>query len=199
MRVSTVTRNGRPLAFTHGADRSRYHARRAARRRRRRSNSWCATPASRRTACRSSRTSTAIARFFSDDWPNKAHQWLPTIDHISDKATMEMDVIAPSHYQVISNGRRVEETDLPGGMRRTVWRESVPIAPWLYVLGVARFAVQHVGDYHGVPLETWVLGAGPRRGLPRLRRARRRMWWRSTASGSDRIRTRSSPTCSRTR
>jgi aminopeptidase N len=94
--------------------------------------------------------------FFSDDWPNKAHQWLPTIDHISDKATMEMDVTAPAHYQVVSNGRRIEETDLPGNMRRTVWLESVPIAPWLYALGVARFAVQHVGEYRGVPIETWV-------------------------------------------
>ena len=95
--------------------------------------------------------------FFSDDWPNKAHQWLPTIDHIADKATMEMDVVAPAHYQVVSNGRRVEQTDLANGMRRTVWRESVPIAPWLFVLGVARFAVQHVGDYAGIPIETWVL------------------------------------------
>ncbi len=94
--------------------------------------------------------------FFSDNWPNKARQWLPTIDHISDKATMEMAVTAPAHYQVVSNGRRVEETDLAEGMRRTVWHESVPIAPWLYALGVARFAVQSVGDYDGVPIETWV-------------------------------------------
>jgi aminopeptidase N len=94
--------------------------------------------------------------FFSDDWPNKAHQWLPTIDHISDKATMEMHVTAPARYQAVSNGRRIETTDLPGGMRRTVWLEAAPIAPWLYALGVAPFAVQHVGDYHGVPIETWV-------------------------------------------
>ncbi|MDA1305947.1 MAG: M1 family aminopeptidase [Acidobacteria bacterium] len=94
--------------------------------------------------------------FFSDNWPDKARQWLPTIDHISDKATMEMVVDAPAHYQVVSNGRRVEETDLPAGMRRTVWHEAVPIPPWLYALGVARFAVQHVGDYNGVPIETWV-------------------------------------------
>jgi aminopeptidase N len=94
--------------------------------------------------------------FFSDDWPDKARNWLPTIDHIADKATMEMDVTAPAHYQVVSNGLRIEETDLPGALRRTVWRESVPISPWLYVLGVARFAVQHVGDYRGIPLETWV-------------------------------------------
>lgn len=95
--------------------------------------------------------------FFSDDWPDKARQWLPTVDHIADKATMEMDIVAPAHYQVISNGRRVEETDLPGNTRRTVWRESVPIAPWLYTLGVARFAVQEVGEYDGKPIQTWVL------------------------------------------
>ena len=103
--------------------------------------------------------------FFSDDWPDKAHQWLPTIDHIADKATMEMDVVAPSHYQVISNGRRMEETDLMDGTRRTVWLESLPIAPWLYVLGVARFAVQHVGDYHGVPIETWVFAQDREKGF----------------------------------
>ncbi len=95
--------------------------------------------------------------FFSDNWPDKARQWLPTIDHISDKATMEMDVVAPAYYQVVSNGRRIEVTDLANGARRTVWRESAPIAPWLFVLGVARFAVQSVGDYAGIPIETWVL------------------------------------------
>lgn len=94
--------------------------------------------------------------FFSDNWPNKGHQWLPLIDHIGDKATMEMDVTAPAGYQVVSNGLRVEETDVSPGIRRTVWRESVPIAPWLYALGVTRFAVQQVGDYRGIPIESWV-------------------------------------------
>ncbi len=95
--------------------------------------------------------------FFSDDWPDKARQWLPTIDHIADKATMEMSVVAPAHYQVISNGLRIETTDLPGNTRRTVYRESVPVSPWLYTLGVARFAVQEVGEYDGKPIQTWVI------------------------------------------
>ena len=94
--------------------------------------------------------------FFSDNWPDKGHHWLPMIDHIADKATMEMNVLAPAHYQVISNGLRMESTDTTAGMRRTIWRESVPIAPWLYALGVTNFAVQHVGDYAGIPIESWV-------------------------------------------
>jgi len=94
--------------------------------------------------------------FFSDNWPDKARNWLPTVDHPYDKATSEMIVTAPAHYQVVSNGLLVEETDLPGGRRRTYWRQSVPIAPWLYVLGVARFAVQHVDTFQGKAIQTWV-------------------------------------------
>lgn len=94
--------------------------------------------------------------FFSDNWPNKARNWLPTIDHPYDKATSEFLVTAPDHYQVVSNGLMIEEADLPGGMRRTHWKQSVPTATWLYSLGVARFAVQHVGDYQGKAIQTWV-------------------------------------------
>ncbi len=93
---------------------------------------------------------------FSDNWPNLVRHWLPTVDHPGDKATSEMLITAPSRYQVVSNGLRIEETDLGGGMRRTHWRQSVPIAPWLFVVGVAEFAVQHVGTCQGVAVETWV-------------------------------------------
>jgi aminopeptidase N len=94
--------------------------------------------------------------FFSDNWPDRARHWLPVVDHPSDKASAEMIVTAPAHYQVISNGLLAEQTDLPGGRRRTHWRQSVPIAPWLYVLGVARFAVQHVDTFQGKAIQTWV-------------------------------------------
>ena len=94
--------------------------------------------------------------FFSDNWPNRARNWLPTIDHVYEKATSEFVVTAPSHYQVVSNGVMVEETDLEDGARLTHWKQSVPISPWLYVLGVARFAVQNVDDFKGRPIQTWV-------------------------------------------
>ena len=50
--------------------------------------------------------------FFGDNWPNRAHHWLPTVDHPSDKATVEFIVTAPDHYQVIANGEQLEETNL---------------------------------------------------------------------------------------
>lgn len=94
--------------------------------------------------------------FFSDNWPNRARNWLPTIDHPYDKSASEMRVTAPAHYQVVSNGSLVEETDRPGGQRVTHWRQAEPIATWLYVLGVARFAVQQVDQFDGRPIQTWV-------------------------------------------
>ncbi len=94
--------------------------------------------------------------FFSDNWPNRARHWLPTIDHPYDKARCEFVVTAPDNYQVISNGLLVEETDLSGGIRLTHWRQSVPIAPWLFVLGVAEFAVQYLDEYDGRSIQTWV-------------------------------------------
>src|SRR5262249_27643299 len=46
--------------------------------------------------------------FFSWNWPVLAHQWLPVIDHPSDKATSEFLVTAPARYQVVANGLLVE-------------------------------------------------------------------------------------------
>ena len=94
--------------------------------------------------------------FFSDNWPNKARNWLPTVDHPYDKATCEFIVTAPIKYQVVSNGLKVEESILSNGKRLTHWKQSVPIACWLYVLGVAEFAVQYVDTFNGKSIQTWV-------------------------------------------
>ncbi len=94
--------------------------------------------------------------FFSLNWPNLARQWLPMIDHPYDKATSEFIITAPSKYQVAANGVLLEETDLGAGLRRTHWKESVPIASWLNAIAVAQFAARHFGQVQGIPLQTWV-------------------------------------------
>ena len=103
--------------------------------------------------------------FSSDNWPDLARHWLVGVDHPYDKATSEFIVTAPSHYQVVSNGRLVEETDLGGGFRRTHWKQSVPIASWLQTLGVARYAVEHSGTVDGTPVEAWTYPQDRERGF----------------------------------
>ncbi|MEM7656814.1 MAG: M1 family metallopeptidase [Bacteroidota bacterium] len=94
--------------------------------------------------------------FFGDNWPNRAHHWLPTVDHPADKAFCEFVVTAPDHYQVVCTGELVEETDLENGTRLTHWRSTVPLPTKVMVFGAARFAVQYVGEVEGVPLSSWV-------------------------------------------
>ncbi len=94
--------------------------------------------------------------FFSDNWPNKARNWLPTVDHPYDKATSELIVTAPMRYMVISNGLKIEESMLDDKRKLTHWKQSVPISTWLYVLGVAEFAVQYVDVFDGKSIQTWV-------------------------------------------
>jgi aminopeptidase N len=94
--------------------------------------------------------------FFSDNWPNKARNWLTLIDHPSDKATCEFIIKAPSKYSVVSNGLLVEETKLNDSTQLTHWKQSVPIAPWLYTIGIAEFAVQYLEPFEGKQIQTWV-------------------------------------------
>lgn len=94
--------------------------------------------------------------YFSDNWSSRVRNWLPVVDHPSDKATTEMIVVAPSKYQVASNGTVAEITDLGNGTRRTHYVNPVPTATWLYFVGVAQFAIQRLEPYGDVPIETWV-------------------------------------------
>ena len=94
--------------------------------------------------------------FFNENWPNLARHWLPSIDHPYDKATSEFLVKAPSKYKVVSNGLLQEETHLDKSFSLTHWKQSVPVSPWLFVLGVAEFAVQMVDEFEGKSIQTWV-------------------------------------------
>jgi aminopeptidase N len=94
--------------------------------------------------------------FFCENWPNKARHWLPTLDHPSDKATSEFIVTAPAHYKVISNGLLMEESDMSNNTKLTHWKQSVPVSCWLFVLGVADFAVKYVDQFNGKSIQSWV-------------------------------------------
>ena len=155
MTVSSVTVGGRIVAFTHEADRLRIPLPGPTRGGQELSAvvTYHGIPAN---GLRLIANIHGERTMFSENWPNRARQWLPMIDHPYDKATGEFIVSAPAHYQVVANGRLIEEVDLGGGVRRTHWKQSVPIASWLYALGVARFSVSHYDVVRGIPQQVWV-------------------------------------------
>jgi len=155
MKVSLVTSAGKVLAYTHENDELKINLPVSSQLNQRTlyTITYSGVPA---TGLKIANNKYGDRTFFSDNWPDKGRNWLALVDHPYDKATCEFIVNAPAHYQVVSNGLKIEETDLANGNRLTHWKQSVPIAPWLYVLGVARFAVQYVDQFDHKSIETWV-------------------------------------------
>ena len=87
---------------------------------------------------------------FGDNFPDRARQWLATVDHPSDKALVDWIVRAPSSHRVIANGELVEETSEVGvassPLVRTHWRTARSIYTGLMVIGVSPFAVLELGE-----------------------------------------------------
>jgi aminopeptidase N len=104
--------------------------------------------------------------FFADNWPNRGQNWIPCVDDPADKASVDFIVKAPEHYQVVSNGVLVEETNLTDNKKLTHWKEEVPIATKVMVIGIADFAVNlsSVVD-NCIPVYSWVYPEDRNKGL----------------------------------
>jgi aminopeptidase N len=91
--------------------------------------------------------------FFTDNWPDRAHYWFPSIDHPSDKATVDFSVTAPDKYDVVCNGRLVRTVSLLNGRKLTEWSEAKPIPSYCMSIGAAEFSVAHLAGPPGVPVD----------------------------------------------
>jgi len=94
--------------------------------------------------------------FFADNWPNRAHNWFPCVDHPSDKATVEFIVTAPNHYQVIATGVLLEESNINDQTVLYHYKSDIQLPSKVMVIGVARFAVQHLAPLNYIPFSSWV-------------------------------------------
>lgn len=94
--------------------------------------------------------------FFADHWPDRAHNYLPCIDHPYDKASVDFIIKSPDRYRVVANGLLVEESHLKGNMTLTHWSGKVPLATKVMAFGIAEFAVQKAGCVNEIPVWSWV-------------------------------------------
>ena len=93
--------------------------------------------------------------FFGDNWPNRAHHWLPVVDHPSDKALVSWAVTAPTYYKVIANGTLQETRDLD---KRHFYRyqSEVPLPTKVMVFGAANFSTREYYPVYNIPVSAWV-------------------------------------------
>ena len=115
--------------------------------------------------------------FFGDNWAQRAHNWLPCNDHVADKASVEFIVTAPDHYQVVANGLKIEETNLPNHLRLTHWKEDVPLPPKIMTIGVADFAVNYIGNVDCIPVDSWLFPQDKDTGFTRYAIAKNILPW----------------------
>ncbi|MGH7566807.1 MAG: M1 family metallopeptidase [Gemmatimonadota bacterium] len=92
---------------------------------------------------------------FADNWADRGHHWFPSVDHPSDKATVELVVVAPSDLEVVGNGTLAERVDLGDGRSRTRWVETAEIPVYGMVIGAADFAVELAGVVDGIEVTHW--------------------------------------------
>ncbi|HEY9014595.1 MAG TPA: M1 family metallopeptidase [Gemmatimonadales bacterium] len=96
---------------------------------------------------------------FADNWPDRAHLWLPSQDHPSDKATVAFHVQAPLGQQVIANGVLEKIDTLAYGHAVWHYRMDRPIPVYTMVVGVGRLARTRLPDaacdIRCVPLSVW--------------------------------------------
>jgi aminopeptidase N len=93
--------------------------------------------------------------FFSDNWPDRAHNWIPANDVPWDKSSVEFHVKAPSHYDIISNGILQEEKIVDANSKLTIWKEDIALPTKIMVIGAARFAVTRVDKNFKIPVTAW--------------------------------------------
>ncbi|MCM3906179.1 MAG: M1 family metallopeptidase [Pyrinomonadaceae bacterium] len=75
-----------------------------------------------------------------DNWPDRVHHWIPTLDHPSAKATVSFSVTAPERNVVVANGRLDAVQTVSPGTRTWTYTESAPIPPYCMIIAAGQFA-----------------------------------------------------------
>ncbi len=85
-----------------------------------------------------------------DNWPNRVHYWIPSLDHPSAKATVSFTIYAPAGFQVTANGQFVKRTF---GAATSQWKfeEAKAIPAYCMVVAVNQGAIIN-SPYQAVPL-----------------------------------------------
>ncbi len=75
-----------------------------------------------------------------DNWPNRVHHWIPSLDHPSAKATVTFSVTAPEKNLVVANGKLLNTQNTFPAMRTWNYSEAVPIPPYCMIFAAGQFA-----------------------------------------------------------
>lgn len=91
-----------------------------------------------------------------DNWPDRVHHWIPTLDHPSAKAPVDFSVTAPERTLVVANGRLNHVITASEGTRTWTYTEPDSIPPYCMVIAVGEFALLQPDHSAGIPISYYV-------------------------------------------
>lgn len=91
-----------------------------------------------------------------DNWPDRVHHWIPSLDHPSAKATVSFTVTAPERNLVVANGALDKVETTANGTRTWTYTERSPIPPYCMVIAVGQFALVKPNEPTITPLSYYV-------------------------------------------
>ena len=108
---------------------------------------------------------------FTYSEPFDARYWFPCKDDPSDKALLDMIIIAPDDYIVVSNGILKEKRVNGGGNTSWYWQENYPIASYLISFATGPYIVveqTHTWKTKTMPLQYYVYVQDESKGISAL-------------------------------
>ena len=94
--------------------------------------------------------------FFGDNWPNRAHYWLPVIDHPSDKALVDFYITAPNQFKVIASGLLKSKKSLLDNRIQYHFKTKKELPTKVIVIGVADFIIKNFNTINNVTVSSWI-------------------------------------------
>ncbi len=91
-----------------------------------------------------------------DNWPDRVHHWIPSLDHPSAKATVSFTVTAPERNLVVANGAFDKVETTANGTRTWSYTERAPIPPYCMIIAVGQFALIKPTEPTVTPLSYYV-------------------------------------------
>jgi aminopeptidase N len=91
-----------------------------------------------------------------DNWPDRVHHWIPSLDHPAAKATVTFKITAPVRDVVVANGRLDGIETEANGDRTWTYTEGAPIPPYCMIVGVGEFVRLEPAQKALTPLSYYV-------------------------------------------
>lgn len=67
--------------------------------------------------------------------------WFPTIDAPNERCTEEIYITIDKKFKTLSNGLLISSTENENGTRTDYWKQTLPHAPYLFMMAIGDFAV----------------------------------------------------------